>query len=543
MISLILEAAVRSLLAGAAAWTALKVLRIHDLKTRKTAALVVLMGALLMPVMMRWRMLPVQAERVAPARIAITRVLPVVASSRVSIQAGVQALDSVKWRPREMALALYAGIAVLLLLRLMVGLAIAFRIWRRAHPIYEFGPRVRISAAVASPVTIGFGIVLPAASRSWDQARLRMVLAHERRHVEEGDFFLQLLAGVHTALFWFSPLGWWMQRELAEVAEAICDQAGIEHAQDPSTYAELLLEFAAQPRRFPAGVAMAQEPRVGQRIDRILNGRGAMTVFSGKRRAALSLLAVILVILAAGLSIQLKAQNAQPSRDRDSYVIVSGDSVTMSDRDSYVIVSGDSVTMSGSNSDMERARALQSTLHRNYIWFERDGKEYVIDDPALVKQAQAFFQPQEELGRKQEELGEAQEKLGEQQEKLGELQSQVKVAAPDLEKELARLEAELKKLQASANKELTQDELSDIQSRIGDVQSKFGDAQAQAGEKESALGEKQSKLGEMQSELGEKQSKLGEEQSRLGEKASRDLSKLIEEAIRSGKARRTEPRL
>ncbi len=89
---------------------------------------------------------------------------------------------------------------------------------------------------IASPVTIGSGIVLPANYKEWDRVKLRVVVAHERSHVRQMDFYLQLLAGIYTAIFWFSPLGWWLKRTLASLGEAIGDRAGLDAAaSDPAT--------------------------------------------------------------------------------------------------------------------------------------------------------------------------------------------------------------------------------------------------------------------------------------------------------------------
>jgi len=51
-----------------------------------------------------------------------------------------------------------------------------------------------------SPVNIGSGIVLPADFANWGEEKLRVVLAHERSHVRQGDFYLQLFAGLYAAI-------------------------------------------------------------------------------------------------------------------------------------------------------------------------------------------------------------------------------------------------------------------------------------------------------------------------------------------------------
>jgi hypothetical protein len=139
------------------------------------------------------------------------------------------------------------------------------RLWGTAAPVpaHELphdavSLRVRASSEVASPFTIGSGILLPADRTTWDSGRLRIVLARERSHVCQGDFYLQQLACLYAALVWPNPLGCWLKHELAELAEAISDRAAMEEAASRTAYAEILFEFAAQPRRISIGVAMVR---------------------------------------------------------------------------------------------------------------------------------------------------------------------------------------------------------------------------------------------------------------------------------------------
>jgi beta-lactamase regulating signal transducer with metallopeptidase domain len=167
----------------------------------------------------------------------------------------------------------YLIICATLLLRLLVGLTRAFHVWRRARSVPGLSTtlmRVRSSRDVNTPFTIGFGVVLPSSFDNWDPAKLQMVLAHERSHILQADFFLQLLARLHVAFFWFSPAAWWLQNKLVDLGEAISDHTAITQAPDRCSYAELLLEFAALSSRPLAGLAMARPEGISRRIDRIL---------------------------------------------------------------------------------------------------------------------------------------------------------------------------------------------------------------------------------------------------------------------------------
>jgi beta-lactamase regulating signal transducer with metallopeptidase domain len=212
---------------------------------------------------------------------------------------------------------LYLGVAGALLIRLFYGLASALYLLFAAEPIpshrrAHFGDGIRlcVSRAVSSPVTIGSAVVLPADYAEWDAEKMRIVLAHERSHIRQGDFYLQFLAGLYAALIWFSPLGWWLKRELSDLAETISDRAGLEQAASTTAYAQILLEFAAAPRPAVLGVAMARTGSLSRRIERLLNDNAFRQAFAGGRRRAI--IAVLLVPVAlVGATAVVRVQAAQ----------------------------------------------------------------------------------------------------------------------------------------------------------------------------------------------------------------------------------------
>jgi beta-lactamase regulating signal transducer with metallopeptidase domain len=211
----------------------------------------------------------------APANTTNITAFPEIAPAAASVrQATNQDSYSFIAHWKEWVLPAYLLVSAIFLLRLFVGLALALRIWHRAEATSVLlDPRaneVRISNDIQTPVTIGSSIILPASYEEWDQHKLHMVLAHERSHVHQGDFYLQFIAGVYASLFWFSPLGWWLKKEISDLGEAISDRAALKEAQSRATYAEVLVEFAAIPRRPLAGVAMARSSNIRRRVDRLL---------------------------------------------------------------------------------------------------------------------------------------------------------------------------------------------------------------------------------------------------------------------------------
>jgi hypothetical protein len=223
---------------------------------------------------------------------------------------GLSVLSTILW--------LYLAVAGVLILRLVCGLAAALRLLHTAKPItldalvpHSASLRLLCSARVASPVTICSSIVLPADYATWDSEKLRIVLAHERSHIRQGDFYLQLLAGVYAAAVWFSPLGWWLKRTLSDLAEAISDRAGLEEAADRTSYAQILLEFAASPRPTLIGVAMARSGSISRRIERLLNDSSFSQAFAGTRRGLVALAVVPVALFAATALVRVDAAGQQ----------------------------------------------------------------------------------------------------------------------------------------------------------------------------------------------------------------------------------------
>ena len=220
---------------------------------------------------------------------------------------------------------LYLAVCAVLLFRIAYGLDKALKLWQSAEifvPYPEddpgYGLRMRFSRAVSSPVTIGSGVLLPYECLEWDAEKLRMVLAHERAHVRQGDFYLQLLAGLYAAVFWFSPLGWWLMDKLSDLGEAMSDHAGLEEAANRASYAQVLLEFAAMPR--PAqmnlsriGVAMARSRNLSDRIERLLNESSFRQAFAGtRRRVFLAVVLVPVALFAATAFVRVEAAQVAP---------------------------------------------------------------------------------------------------------------------------------------------------------------------------------------------------------------------------------------
>jgi beta-lactamase regulating signal transducer with metallopeptidase domain len=663
---ILVDSAARSLLLAAVVAAGLALSRTRNVVAQKAAWTLVLAAALLMPALAPWagripglpRVAAIPVPRgswlansatdagqggselkqsPASARVYVSHkdaAIPAAEGASLgrfpapAIGSGVTAAQSVapiekparSLQIADVLLLLYLSVCAALVVRLGMGIAAAIRLWNTAepvsHPAIPRGMRVRASDGLASPVTVGSGIVLPANFADWDEEKLQIVLAHEASHVQQGDFYLQLCAALYTALVWFSPLGWLLKRKLSDLSETISDRAAVDRAASHATYAQVLLEFAALPRPIATGVAMANHRHVISRIERLLNESSFRQAFAGGRaRIAAAVLLVPIALYAATVLVRVEAAQTAPPAPAAAPAVtgpaapaIPADAVSApaapapeapviagtpavapvpavqaepapaaapappaapgepaiappapaaqdaprgshrhgysysfnNDGESYAVISGnDNVTFSGDwydgrKAEIDKARKM---AHGDFLWFTRDGKSYMMDDPQVVSQIKQMYAPMEALGEQQRKLGEQQRELGEKQRAMGEKQRQVSVPTPEMSEAIAQVEAAAATLRSAKGKPITEEKLADMQSKLADLQGKLGELQGQVGEKQGEIGEQQGELGEQQGKLGEQQGQLGEEQGRLAQEADKKVKSIIDESLKNGKAR------
>jgi beta-lactamase regulating signal transducer with metallopeptidase domain len=666
---LLLEAAVRSLVMGAMILMALRLLRIDQVRARRTAWLLALIGALAMPVLVGAqigpRLLPeiaaakaqptlyldgpyIDTAASSPYRDAAAQDEPRINDGRNASAAGArdaQRADGAEGAQSSsivltLAVIGYCAVAAVLSLRLCAGVGFALRLRNQAERVvFPFDPEleVRSSSRIATPVTIGSSVLLPSGYVAWDEATLRIVLSHERAHVRQADFYVHALAGLHCALFWFNPFSWWLQRQLSELGEALSDCAAVEQAESRASYAETLLAFATRARWPLTGVAMASASNLTPRIERLLSDKGFERSFAVKHR--LPYVAAAVVIMAMVASTSMTRVHASPSNGPLNAVNAAINS-NLSDAIAAQVSNSISANMSNSvasnvstsvaanaaaiaddnapkatgstdataasaaksagidarsaadaraaKNDAKKAKADRSAEHDetgepveegimaivtdhsrmmfdtgnmlphrsgNYIYFQHDGKPYLVQDPAIMAQAQVLLAPmielrerQQELGLKQRELGTKQSLLGAQQRALAAEQRVAKIDTPEFKREVAELQKMIKQMNlAELTAQIDRNALAEIQSHMGEIQAAAGRLQAEMSMQQGSFGVQQGELGAQQGELGAQQGKLGEQQAVLGEQqrkivedVRRQLKPIIEQAIREGKGKALE---
>lgn len=282
MISLIVEAVVRSMALGLMLWLSLSLTRSRNPHLHKLLWSTVLFASLAIPFVMR------------------AHVTPVIQAPDYVLTLRGGETDPAHWTATwSVASVLYASIALTLLLKYTYSLLQMWRIRRSARVLHEgwtAGLDVRVTTKISCPATFGSTILLPAGFTEWSAQKLRAVIAHERSHVLHKDCYVLWLARLNTCLFWVNPLAWYLRWRLACLAEITSDEAAVTVVGDRAGYAEILLEFARQRAASAVATAIAR-PNISQRIDRILAGIAPSTVPRLSKR--MLVLAALLPALAA----------------------------------------------------------------------------------------------------------------------------------------------------------------------------------------------------------------------------------------------------
>lgn len=302
----VLDLSIRASIAALAVAAVLRLLRVTAATVRHAAWTVVLAAMLLMPLLPSVvPALPMPAfasiatvepmEFLAePLPDAATPSTPAAAPLHVTTARTDEPMQSVvsdpiakstsirQWMPFALTVMYVAGMA-LFLGRLLYGWRLVSRMVRRSKCISlpaPSGVEGYESPEVAVPLTAGAirpVIILPPAWKTWSDDTLAAIVAHEMAHVRRRDPLIALLARVNRAIFWFHPLAWWLERQLAITAEHACDEAAARVVTEPRRYAEILVEMADAVRRNRGRIAWQAVGVNGAgllqgRIERVLRG-------------------------------------------------------------------------------------------------------------------------------------------------------------------------------------------------------------------------------------------------------------------------------
>ena len=208
---LMAESALRAAVLAGLAGLAMTALRVRDASVRGAVWSAVIVASLLMPLAV-WFMPPVYWREAVASEVSAP-VVPFRAA--ISSTSNAPSPSPIDW-----LLAIYVAGAAFGVARIGFALAWGWRLRRRSKLVELVAPvEMRESEAIEVPMTFGWlrpFVVLPAAAwRNWEPRKLEAVMLHERAHIERADFLVQTLAALHEAVYWFSPLAWWLRRKVA----------------------------------------------------------------------------------------------------------------------------------------------------------------------------------------------------------------------------------------------------------------------------------------------------------------------------------------
>ncbi len=581
MVSFLLDWAVRAGFLAAAAGLVVAIIRMRDVRARLALWSALLFGSLALPAL----------RPLMPPLLPATNAAPLSVNAPVALHHAITplrvrtAMTTMKIAPArrgylpeiavaeiplaEIALGLWAAGALLLLARLATGLILARRVIRAAVPIDDRirpmrGLRVFESARVNVPLTAGVlrpVILLPEDWREWESERLRAVLAHERSHVERRDALVRVAAQLQRAVLWFSPVAWWLDGHLADLAECASDDAALAETVDRSAYAAIVLDFfrAGKKRLAIEGLAMAQGGSAERRIDRILAGgplcahlrRGTLVAVLALTGGSVALVAALQSAPAAPTPPSPAAAAApriapvppmpeappapkpapEPAAAPEIAPAPEAAAEPEGTGDSWVIFHGESTTMGG-DIDPREAQGIHDRANHDLIWARRGGKAWVIDDAGLLRRATELFAPVDDLAKKEEALNKEQEAINHAQEDQWKAMEKMHGSMPLLEDDLKKLEEQ------SRIKEPTAEQLSQLEAKLAEMQARLAEAQeTMVGRQQSEIDRQMGELDRRQDEIGRVQDAFGKEQERAAGEAERMLERLLDEAIRNGMAR------
>jgi len=295
---LFLECAVRAALIVGATAVVLNAMRVKAATAKHSIWTGVVALMLLLPIWTAWG---------PKASLRVLR--PLTQSDANETKAPIEIFSTRSLRPTpvdtklEVLFGAYLLGLCLLLFRLGLGTVRARRLVRDA--VLHDG--VLTSLLCAAPVTVGFfhpTVIFPERWRQWPQAQFDAVLTHESEHARCRHPFVQWLALLNRAVFWFHPVAWWLERHLAALAEEACDNVVLARGYDRRTYSEYLIDMARSVKRSGvrlsiAGMAMPGSS-LARRIRQILESSSVPRISRSRMASVCVACTVLSTALAAG---------------------------------------------------------------------------------------------------------------------------------------------------------------------------------------------------------------------------------------------------
>jgi len=243
--------------------------------------------------------------------------------------------------------------------------------------------RLLMSARAQAPMVIGLIkpiILLPAAIMTQLTAeQVETILLHELVHIRRHDYLVNMLQSLVETVLFFNPFVWLISAICRREREHSCDDAVVQHAAAPLTYATALAAVAGAPQHRLAVAAAGQPHHLLHRIRRIVEGN--KNPFSYSRAAAAVLLVIAIASSMAWIPPSLHTRANDESRHTAITPAAQTQENTLAERlmtdhlvdqvKGFVVErSGDDLYINGQRQPADVAGKYLSGLTKNYMRIE-----------------------------------------------------------------------------------------------------------------------------------------------------------------------------
>ena len=148
--------------------------------------------------------------------------------------------DTFDWQ--QLAVWLYTGVALALLLRVFWQVVVVCRLAQRSERATLHGTAVCLLTGDYSPFSFFRWIFVNPVNKSPSQ--VKQILTHEQTHVAQWHSVDALLSQLFVAAFWFNPVAWLMRLQVRNNLEYLADRSVINGGTDKKAYQYHLLAVA-----------------------------------------------------------------------------------------------------------------------------------------------------------------------------------------------------------------------------------------------------------------------------------------------------------
>ena len=196
-------------------------------------------------------------------------------------------------------------------------------------------------------------------------------------------------------------------------------------------------------------------------------------------------------------------------------------------RDAYVLVLGKDTF--STNLNFDSFAHMRESRSGDFLWFRRNGASYLIEDPAILREAQELFAPLRELEPEQKDLSRRQEALSEKEEALDREQDA-------LDSQIDRLTEETGDSGGDWDDEFSSDEVQPTPLTDED-RAEIDRQLEELRNQQEALRPRQHEIESKNRELDSEERALDAREDKLERAAESRLWSLMDAAIRSGVAK------